>query len=70
MKPPCTFHFADEPQFRTTSGRLEMANRLRSYRNARGNMGCRIYNVMRCATGIYAVTHRYPNSPTAIITTR
>ena len=32
MKPQFTFHFADEPQFKTTDSRAHVAHLLRAYR--------------------------------------
>ena len=32
LKPNFTFHFIDEPQFRTTAPRQTLANELRAYR--------------------------------------
>jgi len=68
-RPIPTFCFADEPQFRTTCGRQEMANRLQSYR-CRENGNARRYSVKRVRSGLYHVQLRYTGSPVAVIETR
>jgi hypothetical protein len=69
MKTAGLFYFADEPQFSTTESREYLAHRLKCWRNARGNMGKKIYQVTRTGFGRYTVQLRYFGSPVAVIVT-
>jgi hypothetical protein len=69
MKTAGLFYFADEPQFSTTASREYLAHRLKCWRNARGNMGKKIYQVTRTGFGRYTVQLQYPGSPVAVIVT-
>jgi hypothetical protein len=62
MKPTFTYHFRDEPQFRTAADRAWTANYLHACRrNGR-------YTVRRIASGYYLITLEYPaDSPTAVL---
>jgi hypothetical protein len=70
MKPIPTFGFIDEPQFAGPESRAYIAHRLRCWRNARGNLGCRVYLVRRVRAGLYHVQMRAHGAPVARITTR
>ena len=61
------FYFADEPQFATYASRAWLANRMRAWRSARGNLGAPMYTVRREKFGKYTVQLRYTGSPVAII---
>ena len=68
MKTTPTFHFVDEPQFKTTMSRAETAHRLWSYRN-KENGNCKRFSVTKGDKG-YFVALRYSGSPVAFIGTR
>jgi hypothetical protein len=70
MKPIPTFGFVGEPQFVTPESRAYIAHRLRCWRNARGNLGCRVYLVRRVRAGLYHVQMIASGSPVARVTTR
>lgn len=69
MKTAGLFYFADEPQFSTAESRAWIAHYLKCARNARGNMGKKLYQVTRTGFGRYTVQLQYPGSPMAVIVT-
>lgn len=62
MKPDYTFHFIDEPQFKTTASRADIANRLRAYRHGRN-----AFKITRLSAHRFAVQCTYPGSPVALM---
>lgn len=65
MKAAYTFHFADEPQFRTVMSRAELANKLRAYRKQPRTYKT-VWTYARNGAGAYTVALR-DGSVTAII---
>ena len=61
------FYFEDEPERATYASRAWLANKLRAWRSARGNMGAPMYEVRRDRFGRYTVRLRYTGSPVAVI---
>ena len=61
------FYFADEPQFATYASRAWLANKMRAWRSARGNLGAHMYTARRERFGKYTIQLRYSGSPVAVI---
>ena len=67
IKSAGVFYFADEPERATYASRAWLANKMRAWRSARGNLGARMYTVRRERFGKYTVQLRYSGSPVAVI---